>query len=540
MATTRIISVHVNQGKTIADCLTDRIDYSKNPEKTQGGELISSYECDPKTADAEFLYSKRQYQTITGREQRHNVIAYQVRQSFKPGEITPEDANRIGYEFAERFLKGRHAFFVATHTDKKHIHNHIIWNSTTLDCKHKFRDFLCSGRAVARLSDAICTEHRLSVIADPKRGKNHYGKWLGDKAKPTHRELLCGLIDAALLQKPDGFDALLKLLAEAGCEVRRRGDTLSLRHPDRKGFIRLSSINGYSEDALRAVLAGEKEHTPRKKRTQATRKKNTLLIDIEAKLQAGKDVGYERWAKVFNVKQMAQTYNYLREHGLLDYGELEEKATTATERFHALSAQIKAAEGRMAEIAVLKTHIINYAKTRDVYAGYRKAGYSKKYLAEHEGDILLHKAAKNAFDELGVKKLPSVKSLQEEYAKLLSEKKTAYAAYRRSRDEMRELLLHKQNVDRMRLCMKPSSRRRYGMKCRPSTGKGRGSRRTTRRRSPSCSLASSSAPTVKHPFRATGRRSAARTARSKSTFPISAPVIQPPATARAHGTPSMK
>ena len=132
MATTRIISMHVSHGKTIADCLTDRIDYSKNPDKTQGGELISAYECDPKTADAEFLYSKRQYQTVTGREQRHDVIAYQVRQSFKPGEITPEEANRVGYEFAERFLKGRHAFFVATHTDKKHIHNHIIWNSTTL------------------------------------------------------------------------------------------------------------------------------------------------------------------------------------------------------------------------------------------------------------------------------------------------------------------------------------------------------------------------------------------------------------------------
>ena len=120
MATTRIISMHVNHGKTIADCLADRIDYSKNPDKTQGGELISAYECDPKTADAEFLYSKRQYQTITGREQRHDVIAYQVRQSFKPGEITPEEANRVGHEFAERFLKGRHAFFVATHTDKSH------------------------------------------------------------------------------------------------------------------------------------------------------------------------------------------------------------------------------------------------------------------------------------------------------------------------------------------------------------------------------------------------------------------------------------
>ena len=261
------------------------------------------------------------------------------------------------------------------------------------------------------------------MIADPKRGVNHYGRWLGNKAKPSHRELLCGMIDAALLQKPDSFDTLLKLLAEAGCEVRRRGNTLSLRHPGKKGFVRLSSIDGYTEDELCAVLAGKKEHTPRKKRSQTTQRKNTLLIDIEAKLQAGKGVGYERWAKVFNVKQMAQTYNYLREHGLLDYGELEEKVTAATEQFHALSAQIKAAETRMAEIAALKTHIINYAKTRDVYAGYRKAGYSKKFLAEHEGDILLHKAAKKAFDELGVKNLPSVKSLQEEYAKLLAEKR---------------------------------------------------------------------------------------------------------------------
>lgn len=449
MATTRIISMHINKGKNIAECLTDRIDYSKNPEKTRGGELISAWQCDPKTADAEFLFSKRQYRTLTGREQQNDVIAYQVRQSFKPGEITPEEANRIGYEFAVRFLKGKHAFIVATHTDKKHIHNHIIWNSTTLDCKRKFRDFLGSGRAVARLSDAICTEHRLSVIQEPKRGGSHYGKWLGDKAKPTHRELLCALIDDAITQKLTDFDSLLKLLADAGCEVRRRGNTLSLRHPDRKGFIRLASIDGYTEDELRAVLAGEKEHTPRRNRAQTTPKKDTLLIDIEAKLQAGKGSGYERWAKVFNIKQMAQTYNYLRQHGLLNYEELEARAAGATERFHTLSEQIKAAEGRMAEITVLRTHIANYARTRDVYIGYRKAGYSKKYLAEHESDILLHRAAKKAFDELGVKKLPTVRCLQDEYAKLLAEKKAAYATYRTARDEMRELLIHKQNVDRM-------------------------------------------------------------------------------------------
>lgn len=156
-----------------------------------------------------------------------------------------------------------------------------------------------------------------------------------------------------------------------------------------------------------------------------------------------------RWAKVFNLKQMAQTMNYLSENNLLEYAVLEEKAAAATAHHNELSAQIKAAEKRMAEIAVLRTHIVNYAKTREVYVAYRKAGYSKKFREEHEEEILLHQAAKNAFDEMGVKKLPKVKELQTEYAKLLEEKKKTYAEYRRSREEMRELLTAKANVDRV-------------------------------------------------------------------------------------------
>lgn len=182
MATTRIISMHINRGKTVAQCLGNRINYAENPSKTSGGELISAFECDPKTAGSEFLLAKRQYRVITGREHKSDVIAYQVRQSFKPGETTAEEANRVGFEFAERFLKGKHAFIVSTHVDKRHIHNHIIWNSTTLDCTGKFRDFLGSGKAVARLSDLICMEHQLSVIEKPQHGSKHYGKWLGSRA----------------------------------------------------------------------------------------------------------------------------------------------------------------------------------------------------------------------------------------------------------------------------------------------------------------------------------------------------------------------
>ena len=143
----------------------------------------------------------------------------------------------------------------------------------------------------------------------------------------------------------------------------------------------------------------------------------------------------------------AQTMNYLSEHKLLDYKVLSEKTAAATARYNELSAQIKAAEKRMTEIAVLRTHIINYAKTREVYVAYRKAGYSKKFRAEHEADILLHQTAKKAFDELGVKKLPAKTELDGEYAKLFSEKKAAYAEYHLVRNEMKELLTVKANVD---------------------------------------------------------------------------------------------
>ena len=121
MAATRLIALHVNKGKNVAQCLRARTDYVQNPEKTDNGELVTAYECDPMTADQEFLLSKRQYEHITGRRQKRDVIAYQIRQSFKPGEVTPEEANAIGQELAKRFTKGKHAFIVATHTDRSHI-----------------------------------------------------------------------------------------------------------------------------------------------------------------------------------------------------------------------------------------------------------------------------------------------------------------------------------------------------------------------------------------------------------------------------------
>ena len=445
MAVTRIMAMHLNKGRTIAQCLKDRTDYAKNPGKTMGGELISAFGCDPRTADAEFLFAKRQYRQFTGREPKNDVIAYQIRQSFKPGEVTPEEANRIGYELAKRFLKERHAFFVATHCDTAHIHNHIIFNSTSMDCRGKFRDFLGSGKAVARLSDLICLEHGLSVIENPKRGGTSYKSWLGDRARPSRRDLLRAAIDAALEEKPADFDTLLSLVSGAGYAVGQ-GRQITFRGAGQKQSIRLESLGkGYSEAELRAVIAGEKVHVPWKGRA-ANRPRNQLLIDIQARLRSGRGEGYRRWATTFNLKQMARTVAYLQEHHLMDASVLSARADEAAARCHALSGQIQAAQKHLAETAVLKRHIVNYARTREVYAAYRKSGYSAKYRLEHEDEIALHRAAKQAFDALGVQKLPSVKSLNAQYARLLGEKKAAYAEYRAAREEMRELMVHRKNL----------------------------------------------------------------------------------------------
>lgn len=449
LATTRLISMHQNKGKSIADCLADRTDYAKNPNKTNEGEYISSYECDPRTIQGEFLLSKRQYSDITGRQQENDVIAYQIRQSFKPDEVSPELANKIGYELSMSFTKGNHAFIVATHIDKAHIHNHIIFNSTSLDCTNKFRDFLGSGKAVRKISDRLCLENSLSIIENPRRGKYHYGRWLGDKKPPSNAEKLRQIIDEILTKKPANFTVFLEEMKLAGYEIKQ-GTHLSFKGENQKKFIRLRSLGSdYSEEEIKAIISGEKAQTTKKDHHKKPQPRVNLLVDIQVKLQAGKGAGYEQWAKIFNLKQMAQTINFLTENKLLAYEDLEKKSLTATDKFNRLSTEIKAAEKRMAEIAILKAHIINYAKTRDVYTDYRKAGYSKKFYEEHTADLLLHKASKAAFDELELKKLPTVKSLQAEYAELLSKKKQSYGTYHAAKKEMQEVLTAKANIDRL-------------------------------------------------------------------------------------------
>lgn len=445
MAATRFIALHINKGKTIAQTLRDRTDYAQNPEKTQKGELVTGYQCNPITADEEFLLAKRQYHHITGRYQDSDVIAYQIRQSFKPGEVTPEKANELGHALALRFTHGKHAYIVATHVDKAHIHNHIVFNSTTLDCTGKFQDFKRSGIVLQKVSDLVCLENGLSIIA--KKPYSQRVKYNRYKNKHSERDLIRNDIDIILSRHPKSYEDFLTQMQQQGYEVKK-GKHDSFRKGGRTTcFIRLRSLgDGYTEADIRSVIAGEKEHRSKASRYIQIERPFNLLIDLDTRMQA-KGPGYHRWATAYNVKQMAKTRLYLHEHGIQSIDELREKASACSAQFSLINNDLKDAEKRLVEIAALKTHIINYVKAKDTYAMYRQSGYSKDFFEKHRQELTLHKAAKDAFDRIGLKKLPKVKDLSAEYSEVLEKKKALYSEYKTARSEMQEYQTALHNVE---------------------------------------------------------------------------------------------
>jgi len=450
MATTRLMPLHSGKGRTVAEALGRVTDYVKNPEKTDGGELITAYQCNPSIVDQEFLFAKRQYAVITGREQKDNdVIAYHLRQSFKPGEITPELANKIGYDLAMSLTKGKHAFIVCTHVDKRHIHSHIVFNSTSLDCTRKFRNFWNSSFAVRRISDMLCLENGLSVIANPKPSRGNYGTWLGEDKPTTVRGQLERLIDTALGHGCKDFDSFLAALKAEGVEVKW-GKHLAFKIPNGKQFLRCDSLSDdYTEAAIMERISGKRVVAPKAK-TAAPAKAN-MLIDIQARMQQAHSPGFEHWAKIFNLKEMAKTVMYLQKNRLTDFAELEKACDAASRKFNSLTDRNKTISARLKEISELQRHIGTYSKTREVYVQYRKLTGRKqaKFYEQHTSEITSCQAAKRYFDSLGLKKLPSIQSLKQEYAALQAESWKISPALKEARMKMIELLTAKNNVERI-------------------------------------------------------------------------------------------
>jgi len=242
-------------------------------------------------------------------------------------------------------------------------------------------------------------------------------------------------------------------MKQAGCEVKF-GKHIAFKLPDGKKFLRLDSLGeGYSEAEIREWLMGTSSFTPKRKSAEETKSGITsgrvpkLLIDIEAKIQMGYGTGFEHYARVQNLKEMAKTLIFLRDNGIGTYEELVKKQSGVSAKYIKMNERRKEIENRLAAITELQKHIGYYGKSRDIYMEYKAKKFNQDFFEEHREPLTLHIAAKKHFDELGLKKIPSITSLKQEYAMLLAEKKSL-GNIKVAHDDMIAWRATKYNVDR--------------------------------------------------------------------------------------------
>jgi hypothetical protein len=286
------------------------------------------------------------------------------------------------------------------------------------------------------------------VIENPKPSKGKtYGEWLGEEKPVPWQEQIRQTIDE-VLPACATFEEFLAAMKAAGYKVKDKRKDISLCAPGQGRAWRLKKLGEhYTEAAIRERIGKERIVAPSS--AGGNQAQVGLLIDIQAKLREGKGAGYEQWARVFNIQQTAKTLLFLKENGIDSYDDLAQKSAAAYADFDARLAKINEIEKRLGEISQLQKQIGTYGKTRDVYREYLSAKNKPDFFEAHRTDIALHKAAKDYFNSLNLKKLPSIASLRQEYATLAAEKKKLYAGYHAAKDSMRELLVAKGNADRI-------------------------------------------------------------------------------------------
>lgn len=230
MATTFITGIAVRPGRTQLKTAEDSIYYIENPQKTRNGELVSAFRCSPKSAPLEMLHEQSLYEQASGKKviqeydgKRKSYMLMTIRQSFAPGEVTPEQAHRIGCELAKTLLGEKYQYVVATHIDKAHIHNHITFNIVGSDMK-KFHQTKYTPRHLRSLSDKLCLENNLSVV-DPTEWQKR--KYTNVRVTP-YRTIIKNDIERCIRAARD-YDDFLKRMREF-YYISDSGNILKFRH----------------------------------------------------------------------------------------------------------------------------------------------------------------------------------------------------------------------------------------------------------------------------------------------------------------------
>jgi len=435
MAVTKIKPIRGTVNKALA--------YILDPKKTDDELYVSSYGCVASDAAAKEFEWTRNLAVQQGM-QIPKVIARHLIQSFNVGEVTPEHAHEIGKQFADEWLKGKYEYVIATHIDKGHCHNHIIFNAVNYVDFHAYRSNKQTYRQMRQLSDEICKEHGLSVIPPSHSKGMSYKEYTEAKHGTSWKQKLKQTIDRCVITAKD-YDEFLKMMQDAGYEIKT-GKHISFRAEGQERFTRAKTIGeNYTEERIKERIQGR---NPRKRQMQTGRKGVSLIIDIQNSIKAQESKGYEHWAKINNLKEAARTLNYLTENNLLQYADLEKTVEDIHSSYDRTGNELKSVEARLREIQPLIKNISNYRKLKPVFDGYQKAKDKTAFRAKREAELVIFEAAKSTILAVqGEDKLPSLKSLQAEQQRLLEDQQRLYDERAKLKKEARVIDTMKANID---------------------------------------------------------------------------------------------
>lgn len=275
MATTRIWSISgrldfvinyvKNPEKTDGSRYTDRelqalqdvIDYAENPSKTEQRLYVTGINVSPDIARDQMVMVKQQFGKMD------KILAYHGYQSFLPGEVTPDQAHKIGIELAKRLWGDKYQVLVTTHLDKNHLHNHFCLNSVSFTDGYKFRGGSKAYWLMRAESDRICAEHGLSVIKNPGKGKN-YAEWKAEQeGKPTIRSLIREELDE-IIKGSYSMKSFWEELDRRGYIVYRQGPKYTYTTfipPYGKKGVRLDKLGAeYTEEAIKQRIIYARNH----------------------------------------------------------------------------------------------------------------------------------------------------------------------------------------------------------------------------------------------------------------------------------------
>ena len=301
MAVTKIKPIRGTVNKALA--------YILDPKKTDDELYVSSYGCAASDAAAKEFEWTRNLAVQQGM-QMPKVIARHLIQSFDVGEVSPEVAHEIGKQFADEWLKGKYEYVIATHIDKGHCHNHIIFNSVNYVDFHAYRSNKQTYRQMRQLSDEICKEYGLSVIPPSQSKGMSYKEYTEAKRGTSWKQKLKQTIDRCVITAKD-YDEFLKMMQDAGYEIKT-GKYISFRAEGQERFTRAKTIGeNYTEERIKERIQGR---NPRKRQIQTGRKAISLIGDIQDRIKLIDSKGYEHKAKLTILKEAARTLNYLTEN----------------------------------------------------------------------------------------------------------------------------------------------------------------------------------------------------------------------------------